>query len=1123
MLARTLAILTVVAVPLLPGQTERAALPVLTQAQRVRELSAGEANRGYPVRLRGVITYIDETSFFIQDSSAGIAGLATGLKPVVKAGQLVELEGITECPDFAPQLNKVHVRVIHSAPMPISKQLSFEQLASTEEDSQWAEVEGIVHDVVRDEVPAPLNIAPALDLAVNGGELLARVPWMSETEAKRFVDAKVRIRGVAGAVYNTRNEWVGVRVFVPNEAQFQVLEPAPPNPFALFQKQITDILRFSLHGSSGHRVRIQGVVTRERGNKELFVRDQTANIDVLTIQSTLLQPGERISAVGFPGVGEYTHILKHAEVRSLGRGPDPVPTAITVKQALSGDFNAALVRMDGQLLGRSRMGGEDLLTLQSGATTFEAGIEGASDFLDQLQQSSYLRLTGVCITEVNEAHVARGFRILLSSPRDIVVLSHPSWWTFQRLLVAIAGMAALILGTLTWIGLLKTRVARQTDLLRETLESTEDGMLVCEASGKIITSNRNFVEMWKIPDQINELCDAKRAQQFVLEQLVDPDAFLKRAGELYSDPNQRSHDVLHFKDGRTFEHSSRPLRSRSGTLIRVWNFRDTTGRLRVEAELRRAKEAAEAANRAKSEFLANMSHEIRTPMNGILGMTELTLDTDLDGGQRENLLTVKSSTESLLIIINDILDFSKIEAGKFALDPIEFDMRDNIEESAQTLGLRAFEKQLALTSNIAPDVPHMVVGDPTRLRQIVTNLVSNAVKFTDAGEVNIEVEMESTSDDEVVLHFVVSDTGIGIAQEKLAAIFSPFVQADTSTTRKYGGTGLGLSISARFVEMMGGRIWADSQPNVGSKFHFTARFRRAANLSSPAQPVPTISMSGVAVLIVDDNATNRRILAQTITDWGMIPSLARRADEALHLLKSAVAAGSPFRLLLSDQHIPEMDGFTLAERIAEDASLKTLKILLLTSGGQRGDGARCRQLGISAYLRKPLRQSELRAAIMAVLATPSSAEVPLAPVTRHSLRKDQARRRNVLVAEDNLVNQKVIKALLERRGFSPRIVSNGLEAITAIREQPFDLILMDVQMPQMDGLAATVEIRRLEAQLKRRHNIVAMTAHAMSGDRERCLEAGMDGYLSKPIELARLNEILCQIETEDVESRLIEV
>jgi signal transduction histidine kinase/CheY-like chemotaxis protein len=975
MLMRTLAILAVSAAPLFPRQAQApvksANLPVLTQAQRIRELSAKEANRGYPVRLQGVITYLDQTSFFIQDSSAGIAVIASGLSSTVQSGQLVELEGITECPDFAPQINKVHVRVIHSVPMPVSNRLSFEQLASTEEDSQWAEVEGIVRDVVLDEVPAPLNIAPALDLAVSGGELLARVPWMSETDARRFVDAKVRLQGVAGAIYNDRNEWVGVRLFVPNQTQFQVLESAPPNPFSLFQKPIADLLRFSLHGSSGHRVRVQGIVAGERG-KELFVRDQTGSIDVWTEESTPVHRGERVSAVGFPGVGEYTHILNHAIIRSLGRGPDPVPTAITAKQALSGDFNAALVRIDGQFLGRSRMRNEDLLTLQSGAATFEVGIERASDFLDLLQQGSYLRMTGVCITEVNEAHVARGFRILLSSSRDIVVLSRPSWWTFPKLLTLVAGMAASIVGTFTWIGLLKRRVAHQTELLRETLESTEDGMLVCESSGKIITSNRNFVDMWKIPDQIKELRDDKRALDFIFEQLIEPEAFLKKVRELYADRHQRSHDVLHFKDGRTFERYSRPLHSSSRSLIRVWNFRDITGRIRAEAELRSAKESAESANRAKSEFLANMSHEIRTPMNGVLGMTDLALDTELSSEQREYLCMVKASGESLLMIINDILDFSKIEAGKLELEAIEFGLRATLEATMKSLSLRAQEKGLDLNWSVQPEVPDLLVGDPNRLRQILINLISNAIKFTEHGEVAIRADLLPQDGVGVTFHFSVKDTGTGIPPEKQITIFEPFSQADGSTARRYGGTGLGLTISRRLVEMMGGRLWVISALGKGSTFHFEAHF----------------------------DVENARAL------------------------------------------------------------------------GKRSQEAR----GTSRDTPDPLNRGQ--------------------------------RKLRILLAEDNPVNQKLARRLLEKKSHIVETVGNGREAFDRLENEDFDLVLMDVQMPEMDGFEATARIRDREKSTGRHIPIVATTAHAMRGDEERCLCAGMDAYISKPIQAEKLYEAI---------------
>ncbi len=1089
-------------------------LPLLTKAQEIRELSAAEANRGYPVHLQGVVTFIDEGSLFIQDASAGIAVLASGLMPTVQAGSFIDLQGVTECPDFAPQLNKVHVRVIRAGEMPPAKRLSFEQLASTEEDSQWAEIKGVVHHVVLDE-------APTLDVAVSGGEVLARVPWMSEAEARGFIDATVRIRGVAGAVYNNKNEWVGARLFVANRAQLEILEPASPNPFNIPEKSIAELLRFSLHASAGHRVRIEGTVTRDRAGKELFVRDSTGEIEIFTAEETRFKPGEQVSVVGFPGVGEYTHVLEDGVALSLGFGPVPVPSPITVKQAMSGDFNAALVSIEGNLVGRSRLQGEDLLTLQSGSTTFEAGIEGAADFLDKLPPGSYLRLTGVCITEANAAHAARGFRILLASSEDIAVLQRPSWWTLTKLIVLVSAMAGLMLVTFAWIGMLNRRVAQQTELLRETLESTEDGILACEGSGTIVTWNRNFLEMWNMPEEMAQSRDENRAIEFVLGQLTDPEAFVRRVQELYADPAERSHDVVNFKDGRIVERYSRGFHSRARKPMRVWNFRDVTRRVHAEDELRLAKETAEAASRSKSEFLANMSHEIRTPMNAILGMTELTLHTDLQPDQRENLLIVRASAEALLTIINDILDFSKMEAGKLLLDPVEFNLIDCVEQSVRTLELRAREKNLALKHELGADVPERVIGDPTRLRQIITNLVSNAVKFTAKGEVKVRVAVESANEQGATLHFVVSDTGIGIPREKQGLIFAAFVQADSSTTRQYGGTGLGLSISARFVEMMQGRIWVESEPNMGSEFHFTARFQPVANggQETVAAPPYQSSLAGVAVLIADANAANRATVARKLAGWGMAPAKMASGVEVMDALRSGIQC----KLLVTSLELADMDGFGLAERIYEDPSIAPVKILLLAANGNRGDHAKCRRWDISGYLSSPVEDDELRAAIVAILARPEGRQRNVAPVTRYSARDtlqrdSRIRQRHVLVAEDNPVNQKVIKGILERQGLSPRIVSNGVEAVNAVREEAFDLIFMDVQMPEMDGLQATMEIRRLEAALRRRHNIVAMTAHAMSGDREKCLEAGMDDYISKPIEVARVREVLNRFDSGAVES-----
>jgi len=651
---------------------------------------------------------------------------------------------------------------------------------------------------------------------------------------------------------------------------------------------------------------------------------------------------------------------------------------------------------------------------------------------------------------------------------------------------------------------LEKRVEERTAYLNALIENTPLGIVAIGTDDCVQMCNPAFEHLfgYSLNEIVGQRLSGLLSSAEILSEVTSNQERLRQSKPAHMVTRRKRRDGT-MVDVEAF---AVPLRAAGTYTGAVLIYQDITERKQVEDALLLAKELAEAASRAKSEFLANMSHEIRTPMNGIIGLTELVLDTKLDKEQRNYLSLAKISADSLLSLINDILDYSKIEAGKLDIDAINFNLVESLGETMKTLSLRAHQKGLELAFEIKPNVPDSLVGDPGRLRQIVINLVGNAIKFTEHGEVVLQVDTESATEGAVRLHFIVIDTGIGISAAKQDSIFEAFEQADGSMTREYGGTGLGLTISSRLVELMGGRIWVESQLGHGSRFHFVLRFVVQKPIAKSTLPNDAEILRDMRVLIVDDNATNRQILLKMIESWHMAPTAVDSGARALVALGEARDLERPYLLILLDAHMPDMDGFTLAAAIKSHTDWKPTTVMMLSSVGPGIDALRCSELGVAAYLTKPIRRGELLDAILSALGTPAEQETSSPIILPALARRNRLR---VLLVEDNAVNQLVALRLLEKYGHVVRVAVNGRKALEALETDSYDVVLMDVQMPEMNGWQATQAIREKEKTTGEHIPIIAMTAHVMKGDEERCLAAGMDSYLTKPI---RVPELLAQLD-----------
>jgi PAS domain S-box-containing protein len=1100
---------------------ESSKVQTITSAASVRKLPVSVAAQGLPVRISGVVTYASLEILFVQDSTAGIFvflkhSTVTG---DLQAGKSVTVAGITTPGGFCPSIKNARVTVGSFRKMPVPKQPSLDTVLTGSLDGQWGELRGTVRSaaIIRNDLVMTVNNS-ARSFTVEMADFPSS--WL-----KSLIDDEISVKGVISTRFNDRRQLVGVNMFVPGPPFVAVSRAAAKDPFEVPLASLGAIGQFTADPDS-HRVRVRGTVLAVEPGGALYLSDGRDSISVRG-ETCHGKPGDLLDVVGFPAVRDFRRALEDAVCRGRGRGAALIPKPLELKRAFKNDDQnpAFATRNDMQLvtvqatlvqiLYGSR---SEMLLLNGDGLVFGATLPiRDARAHSEMEPGSVLRLTGVCLMSYDALAQGNSFQLLLRFPSDVVVLSRPPWWNIRHALWLVGLLIATACAALVWVGMLRKRVEDQTSLIRTRLEKESAlenqyrnlfqtnlaAVLSFSDEGEIRDCNPAFARM------VARATPAELIGSRLPGTIIDHDSYRQWMSDVRSNGNSLRPELCltDANGGIVWVYASVSSDSRQGaagsfqaTLI------DISAQRRFEQELVKAKEEAETASRLKGEFLANMSHEIRTPMNAVLGMTSLALTVEVSEEVREYLRMAQDAANQLLTLLNDVLDYSKIEAGKLALEKIEFSPREVLKRTARMLALKAHEKGLELIYAVDQDVPSVLVGDSYRLQQLLVNFIGNAIKFTEEGEIVISMSCHPERGTAYRMQCSIRDTGIGIDPSRQAHIFDPFTQADGSTTRNYGGSGLGLSICRQIVSLMDGQVSIESRLGEGSTFTFDCVFEQGKSSDPPTNFGAAAHFRDKRLLILTSNAAATSMLEQLTASWGMRPCSASTVESAKSLFKSALDRNTPFDLLLADRQFDAQDGFEAIADLRHCGETLTPVIMMLSCALIGSDLSRCRKLPAANYVLKPVDAEDLRSAISQLLELPDVKSPRTFCLTCAS--QNAVASLKILLAEDNAINRKLASVLLARAGHEVVTVENGRDAVSECEKGIFDVVLMDVQMPLMDGFEATACIRNLSDRRKSEIPIIALTAHALPGYREKCLKAGMNGYLTKPIDPAKLLNLL---------------